>query len=184
MTRILFIVLAILGFVSVFIFVNGKSSQRDLVQVNAEEYGPRIPFDDRSFLAKRVESFAEDLGENLNAAPTPSAATSTLASSTASTPSQTLYPDREIIVRNSQAPPTEGPIERTPDEDFLHFHASQFAYVEFKGVIGGRSLATLCTEPNKPTLEVVGEGERFNEVKIAKIKPESLLVSYGSAPPP
>ncbi|MCA9446592.1 MAG: hypothetical protein KC931_05720 [Candidatus Omnitrophica bacterium] len=91
-------------------------------------------------------------------------------------------PDREIIFRDDSA------IEKfteaiNPDEEFLQLHASQFAYVEYKGKIGGRPLATICVDVNAKKCEVVGQGDRFNEVTVAEVNPDSLLLTHKSAPP-
>ena len=87
-----------------------------------------------------------------------------------------------IMVLDSTSVPK---LEKTlnADDTLLRKAASGFAYVEFKGVIGGRPLASFCVDPKTGKCKVVGEGDIFQEVRVEKIQPDSVQLTYQSAQP-
>ncbi len=90
-------------------------------------------------------------------------------------PGGLLYVSEESIPRVAES--------ANPDDRFLRQVASQFAYVEFKGTIGGRSLASFCIDPKTGDREIAGEGDTYREITIAKVQKESVLLTYKSAAP-
>lgn len=139
------------------------------------------PSPDPSFIARQIEALAEE-------AAIPSDASSVQVM--AAEPS-TVSTDPALERVPSNAPPATGidgmaaapPAPKTPDDAFLRSKASEFAYVEFKGIIGGKGLASLCYDPITHECEVVGEGSVVREITVSQVHPDHLVLTHGSAAP-
>lgn len=139
------------------------------------------PSPDLSFITRQIEALAEE-------AAIPSDASSVqLLAAEPSTVSTDPAHERPA----SNAPPVAGigagaaapGASANPDDAFLRSKASEFAYVEYKGIIGGKGLASLCYDPISRECEVVGEGSVVREIVVSQVHPDHLVLTHGSAAP-
>jgi len=179
MTRYLFPLVLLFSFAAVLVVWLRDDSASDLETIPSAELSVRSVETPDSFIEGQVSLLVDS---ELHPDPDPVPPAKAESNRSAEVPNLPEGFAGEILIRSEASLPK---VEETVSPDDLHLRkmASGFAYVEYKGVIGGRPIASFCVDPKSGKCEVAGEGDTFHEIQIAKVDPESVRVSYRSASP-